>query len=73
MGCILAPDYLREFSMDDGRNTDRVNEFMAWRTVRALEGIEQVLYSFYILALCVWIWYCASGLLEILWPKDKGK
>ncbi len=58
--------------MDHGNNADRVDRYLAWRTVNALESISAAMWGIYTLALVLWIFYCAQGLITALWPEgDK--
>lgn len=55
MGRIRTADYHCELSMDDGNQADRVNAYLQWRTVHALETIARFCDS-------VLYWLCVYGI-----------
>lgn len=68
MGRFLASGYHRVFFMDNGNQADRVDQYLAWRTVNALETIAFVMDYFY----RVFLWACLVYLfIYYVWPKGK--
>jgi hypothetical protein len=67
VGSVFALGYHSVVFMDNGNQADRVNNYLAWRTTRAIEGVEMVLNSiFYMLFLMY-----AVLLISYLWPRGE--
>lgn len=52
--------------MEHGNQADRVDQYLAWRTVHALETIANVLECFYYVSMWAVIMYCLYMIVKTL-------